>query len=122
MPAPKYQPSSAAIAEALAAAIPARPKPPTALTNFLLFSILSSCALRGRNVDDGVDHRDRRIQSERAAVERRDRGVACRRQAGAGRRDDRADHRAASRAVDRRGAADLPEHVLRLRTASEDDA
>src|SRR3954471_5550767 len=113
MPAPRYQPSSAAVAEALTAAIPARPKAPTALTSFMLFSILSSCALRGRNVDYGIDHRDRGIQSERAAVERRDRGVACRREAGGGRRDDRAHHGAASGRIDRRRTADLPEHILR---------
>src|SRR3954464_5907999 len=114
MPAPTYQPSSAARAEALTAAIPARPKAPTALTSFIFFSIVSSCALRGRNVDNGVDHRHRGIQSQGASVERGDRGVARGRERGGSRRDDRADHGAASGGVDRRRTADLPEDILRL--------
>src|SRR5436189_4859850 len=69
MPNPRYQLSSAALACPLTAAIPASPK---ALTSFMLFSMLSSCALRGRNVDYGVDHGGAGGEHQRSSIQPRD--------------------------------------------------
>ena len=66
----------------------------------------SLALLRRRNVDDGVDHRDRSVQRERAAVERRAAWIARGRERCCRGRDDGPDHRAAAGGVDsRRGAS-----------------
>src|SRR3954466_11657705 len=124
---PAYQPVvSCAIAWAWAAEAPNRASAATPSITGVLMNVmccLSWIGCRGSGkVDQRVDHRDRGIERQHAAVDGGQGHVARGRDRRTCLGNDRADHGPAAGSIDRRRAAHLPEHVLGLCAVDEGDA